>query len=355
MSLATTCPACGTAFRVTPDQLSAHRGDVRCGQCHHVFNALSQLIEVPAAAPPASPPQIAQAEPEVASSGGATPEEFIEETTAEEPRYFEATVILAAPEEASLADKTQAEAESEVAPEAEPEPEVPAEALSENEALQLDTENLDLELTEPELDEADSAIPVSEQAEVQMETAPVAVAPAILPEPSPQVIAFLADKPKRRVPNWLLGLFCLLLLLSLGGQTVYFMRTEIASNFPPAKPWLDRGCLLLGCVIELPRHVDMFVIEDSDLKDDADHEGVMVLTYVLFNRAPYPQAYPLLELTLTDTFDKPVLRHTFTPQEYLPKGTDVAAGIGAGNEASSQLHLSVSGDKPAGYRLWVKY
>jgi len=43
MSMVTTCPACGTSFRVTPQQLQAHHGTVRCGHCVHVFDGFQSL------------------------------------------------------------------------------------------------------------------------------------------------------------------------------------------------------------------------------------------------------------------------------------------------------------------------
>lgn len=46
MALATRCPNCATAFRVTAQHLQAHGGDVRCGQCAHVFNGFATLITV---------------------------------------------------------------------------------------------------------------------------------------------------------------------------------------------------------------------------------------------------------------------------------------------------------------------
>jgi predicted Zn finger-like uncharacterized protein len=46
----TRCPACSTAFRVTPEQLKARSGKVRCGHCNSVFNALETLEDSPSAA-----------------------------------------------------------------------------------------------------------------------------------------------------------------------------------------------------------------------------------------------------------------------------------------------------------------
>ncbi len=39
----TQCPACHTVLTVTPAQLAAARGTVRCGACQHPFNALDRL------------------------------------------------------------------------------------------------------------------------------------------------------------------------------------------------------------------------------------------------------------------------------------------------------------------------
>lgn len=66
MKMSTRCPACGTAFRVYPQQLAARDGHVRCGQCSTVFDARSALVtedepepartEAPRPAAPASVP-----------------------------------------------------------------------------------------------------------------------------------------------------------------------------------------------------------------------------------------------------------------------------------------------------------
>jgi len=45
----TQCPDCGTVFRVTAQALRAAQGEVRCGICSVVFNALDSLREQPAA------------------------------------------------------------------------------------------------------------------------------------------------------------------------------------------------------------------------------------------------------------------------------------------------------------------
>src|SRR5258708_31211743 len=45
--LITTCTHCNSRFRVTPPQLNAKQGKVRCGRCHNVFNGFESLERFP--------------------------------------------------------------------------------------------------------------------------------------------------------------------------------------------------------------------------------------------------------------------------------------------------------------------
>ncbi|MGD9953273.1 MAG: zinc-ribbon and DUF3426 domain-containing protein [Burkholderiales bacterium] len=54
--LVTRCPACGTAFRAAPAQLSARSGMVRCGKCRAVFDGVAHLEDEPDSARLANEP-----------------------------------------------------------------------------------------------------------------------------------------------------------------------------------------------------------------------------------------------------------------------------------------------------------
>ena len=54
MSLVTRCPRCRTLFRVTPAQLQARAGQVRCGRCMHAFDGYAGLAADQASASPAA-------------------------------------------------------------------------------------------------------------------------------------------------------------------------------------------------------------------------------------------------------------------------------------------------------------
>jgi len=45
--LITTCAHCKARFRVTPQQLNAKQGQVRCGRCSQVFNGFQILERFP--------------------------------------------------------------------------------------------------------------------------------------------------------------------------------------------------------------------------------------------------------------------------------------------------------------------
>jgi predicted Zn finger-like uncharacterized protein len=62
MSYTTRCPACGTMFKVVPDQLKISDGWVRCGHCADVFDATLHLETWVPPTPPAAPPVNAQSQ-----------------------------------------------------------------------------------------------------------------------------------------------------------------------------------------------------------------------------------------------------------------------------------------------------
>jgi hypothetical protein len=96
-------------------------------------------------------------------------------------------------------------------------------------------------------------------------------------------------------------------------------------------------------------------IDDSDLQEHAEHKDVFILSSTIVNRARYPQAYPLLELTLTDIHDQPILRRTLRPQEYLPPGTNLGAGLPPGGDVQVKVAFTAVGIAATGYRVYVSY
>jgi len=176
-----------------------------------------------------------------------------------------------------------------------------------------------------------------------------------------QRITFVHDrdapppKPIKKTARWPWFIGCLLLLTVLLAQAAYFFRVELASNLPDLKPALTSYCGLLQCTISLPQKADLMSIESSDLEADPAQTNVITLNALLHNRAPYTQAYPNLELTLTDAQDKALARRIFHPAEYLKPGEDEKQGLAASRELGVKLNLDTTDLKASGYRLFLFY
>ncbi len=160
-----------------------------------------------------------------------------------------------------------------------------------------------------------------------------------------------ADESKLRWP-WVAG--AVLLLILLLAQAGYFFRVELAAHLPGLKPVLTSYCKLLKCSILLQK-ADLLSIESYDLEPDPIHANVIDLNNILFNHAPYTQAYPHIQLTLTDAADATLARRIFLPSQYLKPGEDEKQGLAASREISIKLHLDTTDLKPTGYRLFLFY
>ncbi len=301
----THCPSCHTHFRVHAEQLAVRAGQVRCGRCSRVFDALEHLVEesAPARASSATEehatiPAIAAAEPEFERAPAPTAE-------------YGAEARQAVPAENAGAHAETAQAGAEIS-----ETVVPAPAPARTAGI-----------------ETGAASGVS-----AFDFGPIAAA-------GPAVQA-------RRWP-WLLG--ALPLLLALIAQAAYFYRSALVVLFPETKPYAAALCATLGCELPLPRRIELLSIEASDLQADTANPNIMVLSATLKNRAIFDQQLPLLELTLTDAQDQPVVRRVLTPQDYIGKAVKIQAGFAANTETAVKVFIEGSQVKATGYRLYLFY
>lgn len=155
--------------------------------------------------------------------------------------------------------------------------------------------------------------------------------------------------------HWSWVVITLLLFIVLLAQATYFFRVELAAHLPGIKLVLTSYCKLLNCDIPLPQKIDQLSIESSDLESDPKQASVIVLNAILRNRAPYVQAYPNLELTLTNSMDEARARRIFLPAEYLKPNEDEKQGLLPNHELGIKLHLDTADLRPTGYRLFLFY
>ena len=162
-------------------------------------------------------------------------------------------------------------------------------------------------------------------------------------------------KERRRVPAWLLGLAIPVLLVLLAGQALFHFRDAVAAHWPSTKMALVHMCALAACEIRPMADIAALSIEASDLQADPAHRGLLILSTTIRNRAPFAQAFPYVELTLSDSQDQVVVRRAFAPQEYLSAAADPRAGIDGNAELAVKLFIDASATTQAGYQVYLFY
>lgn len=167
---------------------------------------------------------------------------------------------------------------------------------------------------------------------------------------------FLFEEPMRpqrpRAP-WLLANATLLLILLAHGA--YQFRGAIARQLPESRPTLERVCDILNCSVPFSQELGALNIESSGLEVENPQAGVYALHVNLRNQAPYPQALPYLELTLTDVRDGAIALRTFAPQEYLADASLARRPWAARSELPVRVFFGLGELKPAGYRVRLVY
>ncbi|MBS1158402.1 MAG: finger-like region [Proteobacteria bacterium] len=322
----TRCPACNTVFRVTSEQLRLKAGKVRCGHCQTLFNAFDQLVTE---TPVAERPLTTEAPPSPLATSVPAP------------------VVLPEPPVVSI--------DAEFLPEPEPEPEPEAIPEPEPESEPVETMELPPVARLPDGEELPET--AEESAQAAREVGLVAVRE--LTETAGYnrwAAGTLAtggadgfDSASGQRAVWPFVLFLLVLLLLLIGQLLYHFRTDLVRRLPEAAALYA----LAEIAVPLPRQVELVAIETSDLQSD-NQRGMFVLQATLRNRASYAQAWPALELTLTDTHDSVVSRRVLAPADYLPP-TAPPAAFPANGETAVRLWVEAKDIGAAGYRLYVFY
>lgn len=158
---------------------------------------------------------------------------------------------------------------------------------------------------------------------------------------------------RRRRERRLLAAAAALLALLLTGQLAFQFRGPISLAMPSLQPALAALSAFVGSEIPLPRRSDLLTIEASDLQSEPGRSSLLTLQTTVRNQAKYAQAYPAIELTLTDTKDKVIARRVLLPEEYLPPETRETPSFPAGSDIDVRLRLETQSIEAAGYRLYL--
>ncbi|MBA1272000.1 DUF3426 domain-containing protein [Stutzerimonas azotifigens] len=363
-SFVTQCPHCRTSFRVSRAQLGAAQGVVRCGACLEVFNAARQLLvnqNVRATPAPPAPPtplkpqadretlwihddldldhldldeELARLEQEELQLS----REFMElEQRATKTAFNRPNQDEQDPLDEAWAEQLLREESDHRAPDALPEPqqEVTFSPVTPDEPVPpapLTTSTLPLQAAAADERNGDTSVPLEtltteEQGPKRRKSRRASdnlkndVDPALERER----LFDLDDEPleldwqKPKSPwgsrlGW--GALTLLALLALGAQYAAYNFAELARQ-DRYRPWFEWICPTLGC--EVPAKVDITQVRSSNLvvRSHPEFSGALVVDAILYNRAPFSQPFPMLELRFADINGQLIASRRFKPGEYL--------------------------------------
>lgn len=317
--LYTQCPDCGTIFRISAQQLRTAVGQVRCGRCGSLFNALSTLSEDPANLPVEyEPTQADRTPPPIPSDGGepygtSGPMTPPQATQAEEPPALPSRLRPAANEVTAVLEPTFTAAMR----------------------------------GEPPSDAADHpAEAIQPPPRVKDPRPPAPKRPPFQPDRLAKEYGFEASR--RSPTRGLWGFASLVLGVLLVGQILWrqpqlFIRV----------PWLHAGlsslCEVVGCQPPQLRDPRRFEALSRDFIQDPRYPGALLVSLTLRNNADFAQPPPSLDIRLYSQQGELAGRRVFDPRDY---GTGAAKRlIPVGGEHLINLSLVDPGREVSGFRF----
>lgn len=289
----TTCPQCATIFRVNPEQLAARRGQVRCGRCRHVFNGY-ETVSVGPDLPDANTP----------------PTPMVQRSRSWLPRWLRGGPDLPRPPGMARL------------------PSVPA-AHAEGLAKMVELVR-------------------SGPAPGSVEPGALRVRPAFGLELGRSREDFGVPSPQLRRRLRLAGAAAAVLSVPL---LLMLARNPIVQLVPALRPVLAEACQPLHCTVQLPADADAWSVESTELLGDTATTQLFHFSATLRNRSPYPQAFPTLDLSLTDAEGLAVDHRLVPPQQFLPPERPVADGLEPNAEVTLHVEVKAADPRSQGYRV----
>jgi predicted Zn finger-like uncharacterized protein len=245
MALVTRCPDCFTVFRVTPLHLQAHGGEVRCGQCNHIFNGFAALltIEEPETIKPVKTGEAAKASentsrlsPDVAMSRAEALQDGVPEPMRLEPHISEPIPSAQNPSEPHTSEPPGAAPVKPEAAEARA-PETPAREKPDSRAAKKADRARDRRVAREKISQTGDAMYAG-------------LEDNMLDDYLPEHYASRRKQLPEITAAWAVAnLFMLIVLVA---QVIYAFRSDLAVHMPGARPFLEQYCRVLQCTVSLP-------------------------------------------------------------------------------------------------------
>jgi predicted Zn finger-like uncharacterized protein len=154
--------------------------------------------------------------------------------------------------------------------------------------------------------------------------------------------------PIRRNWPWTIG--ALVLLLSLGAQIGYAERGAILDD-STARPLLERVCESIGCRLPLRHDPSTLQLLSREIRPHPSVPSALIISATLRNAAKFAQAFPAVEITLSDLDENRIAMRRFAPQEYLGDTRAITGGLAPGATAALVFEVADPGKNAVAFEF----
>lgn len=163
------------------------------------------------------------------------------------------------------------------------------------------------------------------------------------------IITDLLPRPRKHRPL-LWAFFSVLALLALIGQYAYIERSYLAQD-SHWRPLLAYACAKFNCRIPLPQNLGAIELSEVRVTPHPEFDKALRVEARLFNHSEWVQAYPALEVGLTDTSGAVIARRVFRAAQYLSSVEQAELGMPRGIAVPARLELNLPADNAVGYEV----
>ncbi|TLY52516.1 MAG: DUF3426 domain-containing protein [Gammaproteobacteria bacterium] len=141
-----------------------------------------------------------------------------------------------------------------------------------------------------------------------------------------------------------------LLLPLLLAQVAWAERHELLRN-PLTRPWIARACATLGCSLPLQRDSEGLVLLSRDVRPHPSVPNALIISATMRNDADHAQAFPLVEITLTDLDEHRIAMRRFHPREYVGDARTIGTGLASGASTALVFEVADPGKNAVAYEF----
>jgi len=203
------------------------------------------------------------------------------------------------------------------------------------------------------------------------EVPPQLAVPALRPQTQAQALLFNPDDRMRRPPsqsrattpafarrshstararNWPWQLGATALALSLVLQIGYAKRALLLGN-AHLRPYFDQVCATFGCRLPLRHEPGGFALLSRDIRPHPSVANALIISASLRNDTTFAEAFPDVEIVLSDLDENRIAMRRFHPQEYLGDTRTIAAGMAPGSTTALVFEVADPGKNAVAFEF----